>query len=241
MLIRLLPVILIGLIACGPTQPDAQFIIDRAIERAGGDAYLDTEIEFKFRQHHYRTVRQGGLYSHHRMGRDSTGTIEDIIDNDGYKRLKNGQEVAVVDSMAVKYASSVNSVVYFALLPYGLNDVAVVKEFLGETELEGQPLFLVRISFREEGGGEDFEDVFLYWIHRDTYTIEYMAYTFHVNGGGIRFRKALNPRVVGGIRFADYENYAPQAAETLEDLGQAFEEGRLKLLSTIQLEEIKVR
>jgi hypothetical protein len=232
--------VLLGAVACTPT-PTAQSIIDRTLAEAGGDRYLNMETAFQFRQHKYITRREGGLFSHHRILADSTGITEDVLSNEGYKRLRNGQPVEVVDSMAVKYASSVNSVVYFALLPYGLNDPAVIKKYLGETELEEKPLHLVQISFQEEGGGEDFEDVFLYWIHRETYTIEYMAYSFHVNGGGLRFRKAINPRTVGGIRFVDYENYSPQEGEALESLAESYLQGKLKLLSTIQLENIEVK
>lgn len=93
--------------------------------------------------------------------------------------------------MALKYYNSVNSVHYFAYLPQGLNDKAVQKELLGEVVLKGEPYYKVRVTFAQEGGGNDYEDVFIYWFHKQKFTMDYLAYEFHVDGGGMRFREAV--------------------------------------------------
>jgi len=100
----------------------------------------------------------------------------------------------------------------------------------------------VKISFQQEGGGADHHDVFMYWIHKNDFTIDYLAYKFQVDDGGIRFRKAFNQRVVEGIRFADYENYSIEDFSTpLKDLDELYEAGKLELLSTIETENIQVK
>ncbi|MDZ7650644.1 MAG: DUF6503 family protein [Cytophagales bacterium] len=118
--------------------------------------------------------------------------MRDFLSNDGFKREINGVEVNVIDSMKVKYTASVNSVIYFALLPYGLNDDAVIKKFVGETQIESKSItYIIEITFKQDGGGEDFEDVFLYWINKESYAIDYMAYSFEENNkADYRFRKA---------------------------------------------------
>ena len=59
-----------------------------------------------------------------------------------------------------------------------------------------------------------------------------MAYSFHVNGGGVRFRQATNERFIEGIRFVDYNNLKIENAFTsLENLAKAFEKGKLEKLS----------
>ncbi len=221
----------------------AEEIIDKTIEKAGGDKYRKATIDFKFRDHTYKSIRNGGEFQLERRIVDSTGrSYRDVVSNTGYQRFKNDSLIKVPDSMATKYTSSVNSVHYFAHLPYGLNDKAVNKELIGETEIDGAPYYEVKITFQQEGGGADHHDVFLYWIHKNDFTIDYLAYKFQVDDGGIRFRKAFNQRVIEGIRFADYENYSFDDFSTpLEDLDELYETGKLEFLSTIETEIIEVK
>ena len=52
--------------------------------------------------------------------------INDILNNSGFKRLIDGDEVELSAKDSAAYANSVNSVHYFALLPYNLKDDAVL-------------------------------------------------------------------------------------------------------------------
>ncbi|MEM9686700.1 MAG: DUF6503 family protein, partial [Bacteroidota bacterium] len=71
--------------------------------------------------------------------------------------------------------------------------------------------------------------------------MDYLAYEFHVNGGGLRFREAYNIRTVNGIRFVDYNNFKPKTKNTnIYDLDNSFENGELELLSEIILEDVEV-
>ena len=222
-------------------QVSAEEIIDKTIEIAGGDIYKRATIDFKFRDHNYKSIRNGGEFQMEREKTDSTGSYRDVVSNTGYQRFKNDSLIKVPDSMAVRYVSSVNSVHYFAHLPYGLNDKAVNKKLVGDAEIKGEPYYQLKISFQQEGGGADHHDEFLYWIHKEKYTIDYLAYKFLVNDGGIRFREAFNPRIIKGIRFVDYHNYKTDDFNIdLCNLDELFEEEKLEFLSTIKTEDIKV-
>lgn len=233
---------LIFAVACSPTKDEAQQIVDRAIAAAGADNVLNARIEFDFRGRHYVADRQGGLFSYERIFKDSLNTVHDYVTNSGFRREVNGEQVAVPDSMAVKYTSSVNSVIYFGLLPYGLNDPAVVKKFLGEEEVEGQPYLKVKITFRQEGGGEDFEDEFFYWFHKERFTMDYFAYSFEESDEiSFRLRKAINPRTVEGIRVQDYINYKPATNAFIVDSAMSlYKKGELIELSRIESENVSV-
>ncbi len=227
----------------GEGNVDAQKIVDKAIMTAC-DGHCDTaEIEFTFRDKLYRSKRDNGTYALSRVVKNDKIDIEDVVTNDGFNRLMRGTAVAIKDTvMIAKLADAVNSVHYFAQLPYGLNEPAVVKELLGEAVIKNEPYFEIGVTFNKEGGGTDFEDEFVYWIHKENYTVDYLAYSYATNGGGIRFREAINPRTVGGIRFVDYNNFKPATLETpLTDLDTAFEAGKLKLLSKIELENVSVK
>ncbi|WP_010227812.1 DUF6503 family protein [Gillisia marina] len=222
----------------------ADEIIDKTIENAGGENYRNATIEFKFRENQYKSVRNGGEFLLERQIIDSLGvdTIKDVVSNTGYKRFLNDSLITVPDTMVVKYTGSINSVHYFAHLPYGLNDRAVNKKMVGDAEINGMPYYQLKVTFSQDGGGTDHHDEFLYWIHKENFTIDYLAYKFHVNEGGLRFREAYNPRVIEGIRFVDYKNYTQEDFNTdLCQLDELFEEGKLELLSRIETEDVHVK
>lgn len=221
----------------------AQDIINNTIQTSGGDKYLNAEIDFDFRDKHYRSVRMNGNFQYERQFQDSIGTIKDVLNNNGFQRFINDEVAEIQDSMAVKYTSSVNSVHYFALLPFGLNDAAVNKSNLGDVTVNDKSYHKIKVWFNQEGGGEDFEDVFIYWIDTETFKADYIAYSYIEDDGiGIRFREAYNERIVNGLRFVDYNNYKSEEADmNLLGLDKAFESGNLKLLSKIELENIMVK
>jgi hypothetical protein len=234
--------IMIGLGSCNLFQPDPQNIIDNAIETAGGGKYLHSVIEFDFRDRHYVAKREEGKFSYERIFKDSINTTHDFVTNDGFKREINNTITEVAEEMKVRYTSSINSVIYFALLPYALNDAAVIKEFLGETTIDEKAYHKVKITFQQDGGGEDFEDVFIYWIDKKEFTIEYMAYSYEESDGvGLRFRKAYNPRKVNGILFQDYINYKPKGEVPITELEELYLNGELEELSKIELTNIQVK
>lgn len=242
---KLLVILFLGLfINCQSEDknPTAQKIIDKAIATTC-DGLCDTaEIDFDFRGKHYRSKRNNGAYSFSRGVKNETIDIEDVISNTGFQRFMRGTPVKITDSLIPAISEAVNSVHYFAQLPYGLNDKAVNKELLGETIIKNEPYYKVGVTFNQEGGGTDFEDEFVYWIHKDKFTLDYLAYSYTVNGGGIRFREAFNERTVGGIRFVDYNNYQPSSSiKDIAKLDAAFDAGKLKLLSKIVLENVAVK
>jgi hypothetical protein len=220
---------------------DPQYIIDRSIGVHGGSSYLQSEITFTFRDIDYLARRENGLFSYERRFTDDEGEIHDVLNNDGFTRKINGEKVSLDEEWSGRYQRSVNAVIYFALLPYPLNDPAVRKRYLGMEMIKDQEYHKIEVTFESDGGGKDYEDIFVYWIHPEHYTMDYLAYEFFTDEGGIRFREALNPREVGGIRFADYNNYRPLSlTDSVYEMGTAFNEGRLEMVSFIALEHIEV-
>ncbi len=234
--------ILLLVSSCSPSEPSAQDIVNKSIEVAGGDRYLDLEIEFEFRDKIYYSRRNNGDFIYERIQTDSLDKIHDIYSNKSpFSRLINERPVEVPDSMASRYGNSINSVNYFVLLPFGLNDAAVNKKYLGEVQLKGQNYYKIQVTFDEAGGGKDFEDVYVYWINTESFKVDYLAYSFLVDGGGMRFREAYNERYVKGIRFVDYKNYKPlEKTVNVIDSDKLFESGQLELVSKIETEKVEV-
>ena len=221
----------------------AQKVVDKAINRIGGDQFKNSVIAFDFRDRHYIATRDQWKFQYERIWNDSLGTIKDVLSNAGFQRFVNDSLVTVPDSMAVKYTSSVNAVHYFSILPYGLNDKAVNKFYLGTVDIKEKTYHKIKITFNKEGGGEDYDDVFVYWINTETYEVDYLSYSYieDQNDVGLRFREAYNKRGVNGLHFADYNNFKPKdESATVTNLDSLFVADRLDLVSKIELENISV-
>jgi hypothetical protein len=219
----------------------AQQVIDKTIKNTCSGNCDKAIVEFSFRDKLYKSTRDGGSYQLERIKKEGDDVVHDIVSNDGLKRFINEKEVKVQDSMITKISDGVNSVHYFAQLPLGLNAIAVNKKLLGEDTINNKDYYEVEITFKEKGGGTDFDDVFVYWINKETYDVDYLAYSYATNGGGIRFREAYNPRIIEGIRFVDYNNYKTEDLNvSLFELDDLFMKNELKLLSKIETENVKV-
>jgi len=234
----------LSLASCNEQAPQskADKIIAKAVENAGGEKYEKANIEFRFRKNIYTSTRNNGKFELTRRITDSTNTTyNDILNNQGFRRFQGEEQLSLSDSLSEAYAESVNAVHYFVQLPFRLNDDAVIKELVGQDTINGKVYHEIKVTFEQQGGGVDHEDIYMYWIEKDDFTIDYLAYRFFVNDGGIRFRKAVNPRTVNGIRFVDYENYKTDKLSTpLEELDDMFEKGELTRVSKIENEILKV-
>ncbi len=219
-----------------------QEIVDKSIEVSGGVAlYEKSTITFNFRDRKYISEMKGKRKTLKRILKNDTINFLDVLSPDGFERFDNDSLVSLHDSLATKYGNSVNSVHYFSKLPYGLNDPAVQKELLGETEVKGKQYYKVKVTFNQAGGGDDFDDTYVYFFNKSTFKPDYLAYDFHVNGGGMRFREAYNERYVNGIRFVDYNNMKPiDEGVSVLQVDSLFNNDGLKLLSKIELKDVTV-
>jgi hypothetical protein len=227
----LFPCLLIG-------QSDPQKIIDASIKAHGAKNYIKKEMKFDFRGRTFTYRNDGGNYRYTRSSKAGEEPYLDILSNDGFKRMSGGQLIPLDHKKTKAYTESVNSVVYFAILPYFLNDGAVNKRYLGQKSIRGTNYHKIEVTFDEEGGGSDHDDVYVYWIDADDYSLDYLAYSFEVNGGGVRFREAYNSLRVAGIVFQDYVNYKHDKNTPVASLDDVFVAGGLTELSRIELKNI---
>jgi len=223
------------------SRTEAEKIVDAAIAAYGGELYEKTAITFDFRGTHYSIFKTPTAFEYSREFTDSTGQVLDVLNNGGFTRKVNGMQIDTLTEERIgAFSRSVNSVAYFAFLPYGLNDAAAIKTYLGKTTIKGKEYHQVKVTFQAEGGGDHFEDEFLYWFGLADYKLEYIAYSYHTDGGGVRMREVRADREVGGIRFQDYINLKASNKKTpLDSMQYLYEKGTLEKLSEINLENIR--
>lgn len=230
---------LLFLVACTNSKKEltAQQIIDKTILFSGAEKVANSEINFTFRDKAYFAYRQKGQF---KLIREFDSIIDGLT-NTGFSRFVNFKEQILSDKQILSYSNAVNSVHYFSVLPFGLNDAAVHKLKLPNSFINGKEYYKVQISFSEDGGGEDHEDVFVYWIGKDDFLVDFLAYSYNTNGGGKRFRVLKEQCVKEGIRFVDYHNYKPSSKDILlTNLDKAFENDKLEKVSEIILKNIEV-
>lgn len=226
----------------GQGDPKAIAIINAAVAQQGGALLDHHDIQFDFRGRTYKSIRNEGLFRYERIFTDSTGLVRDVLTNDSFTRFVDGEAVELTDERKRAFSNSVNSVIYFALQPYFLQDPAVIAEYIDTVRIHGEPYDKIKISFQKEGGGKDFEDEFLYWFHQKNQTMDFLAYNYLTDGGGSRFRAAFNKREIGGIRFADYINYKhPEETLYIMNFDSIYEADGLDSLSVILTENIVVK
>ena len=137
------------------------------------------------------------------------------------------------DSLMHRYANSVNSVIYFAQLPFSLDGKAVYKKLIGEKSINGVGYYKVEVTFDINGGGEDYDDVFVYWINKQSFLVDYLAYSYCEEECGYRFRESVNRRTINGLIVQDYNNYKETYKDpVLSEMDEFFELGKFCLLYT---------
>ncbi|WP_366185956.1 DUF6503 family protein [Flavobacterium ovatum] len=216
----------------------ADSIVNQAIEAHGGKLYEQADYSFIFRDKKYRFKNNNSSNTYSSEIQKGDSLILDVMTADHFERTINGKSQNLNKDDSAKYSESLNSVIYFTTLPYKLQDAAVNKKFIEETAIKGKKYDLIKVTFSQDGGGKDFDDEYSYWINKDIHKIDYLAYNYHVNEGGVRFRAAFNSRVIDGITFQDYINYEAPVGTDLKDLPKLYEEGKLKELSKILTEHV---
>ncbi|MFC4095161.1 DUF6503 family protein [Euzebyella saccharophila] len=216
----------------------ADELIAATIDKHGGKKYDQAYYGFTFRKKKYTFKNDGPRFIYTMEEEKDGNTTTDSLTNNGLVRYIGSRKTQLSDKDIFKYTEALNSVIYFATLPSKLKDSAVKSTYLGATTIKNEPYEMVQVTFEQQGGGVDFEDVFLYWIHSKKKTMDYLAYEYHTNDGGVRFRSAYNTRDVDGIIFQDYINYKAPLKTPLKELPSIYEKGQLTELSKIETEEV---
>lgn len=217
----------------------AEQIVDEAIAYSGKAKLNTAELKFTFREYDYKATPTCEGFQFERVSK--TKPVRDVVLQDKLTRYLQDSVVTLPDTTAFAYYESVNSVHYFTQLPLRLKDQAVRLTNLGKEVIDSTTYHKVEVKFSEDGGGVDFEDVYIYWFDVEDFSMDYLAYSFIVNEGGLRFRKAINRRNEEGVVFQDYENYKPKVkSKALRDLGLMFQNDKLELLSLIKNQNIEL-
>jgi hypothetical protein len=218
----------------------ADSLVAETLAAHGGERYDKAHYGFKFRDKNYTFHNKKGGYTYTVTGQKDGNEIRDVLENGTLTRTLNGDTTELSPKDVSKYTEALNSVIYFATLPHKLKDAAVNKTYEGQKTIKGQDYDVLAVTFDQKSGGKDHQDEFRYWINTDSNTVDYLAYNYENDDGGVRFRSAYDPRAVGGIRFQNYVNYEAPLGTPLERLPELYKAGKLKELSKIETEDVVV-
>lgn len=197
-------------------EPTPRQIVDAA-RQAHGVAVLDTAgLAFGFRGAAYRVSPLGGPRTvvRTRALPDSLGggrAIETLGADGTVTRQAGGRRDTLRGDDAERVASSIGSVVYFALLPHGLADASVRLRRLPDDVLRGRAVRTVEVTFDSLGGGRSWRDRYVYWIDAERATVDAFAYDYSDGDGETRLRLATRVHTAGGARLQDFATYTDPA------------------------------
>ena len=232
-------------------------IVEKSIEHHGGERYASSDTSFRIvsRSGAFRVeARQdGGLYRYAVIQDTDDGERTVVATNDDVEILVDGEPQPVPAEDEQRWRDFVSARVYFPFLPYRLDDPSVRQEDLGletwpvigsgdvETGEGERELHKVKVTF-EEGSSTEAQDEYLYWFDPETGRLEQLAYSFR---GGLRFRVAEDYRRVGGLLFADHENYGVdwkegQTPDPVDAITPEYVREEMEHISTVKLEDVKV-
>lgn len=216
----------------------SQSILNEAIHAHGGDLYNSAHYSFEFRGNTYEFRNNDHSFEYIKTETRTDTVITDILNNNGFSQLINSTTAVLSEKQIESKTGALNSVIYFATLPYKLNDKAVNTNYIGSTTINEQNYHTIEITFDQAGGGEDHDDEYYYWINKKTNKIDYFAYNYSVNNGGVRFRSAYNSRVIDGVTFQDYINHSAEVGTPLKQLPSLYEAGELIEISRVLTENV---
>lgn len=236
------------LVACGdedqakPHADRSQEIVDQSIKWIGGQLLDRAEISFDFRDQSLTYFNDQGSFRYTRVFPDTAGnTITDTLTNRDFTRYRNSQKLELTEAEKSTLKGGVNSIIYFAFLPYKLNDPGVHKEYIGQVTIDERKYEKIRITFPENQGADAHTDIYYYYFDPEDYSLDYLAYDFEENGGGIRFRSAYNVRNIDGLTVQDYINYmADPDSINFSEIETYYNNDRLEELSRVELKNIRV-
>jgi hypothetical protein len=218
-------------------------IVDRAIAYHGGEVLGRSEVRLEMCSKsgcsELRHRVDGGLFD-----LEAAATVRDAerrvrITNDTVEWWQDGVAQSI-DDREQALRDWVMSRIYFTFLPFRLNDAAVYKEDLGLEEWNRRSLHKIKVSF-SPGSSTHAQDEYLYWLDPETGRVELFAYSYATSGGGLRFRRAIDHRRIGGVLFFDQENWGVEGPDLSVDLiTPDFVDSQMRLVSTIRLDQIQI-
>lgn len=241
--ITLFLTLIVILITSCAKQETAETILKKSVHAHGGELYKNSIITYEFRDKNYKLTMDGWKFSYERSFTDSSGTsIIEGMNNDGAYKFIDREKQILSEEDAARLKYSINAARYFNVLPLQLVNKAVVPKLLGEATIDDKYYYELEITFRQDGGGEDYQDRYILWIEKEDHLLEYFAYYYHVNGGGSRFREMVNTRKAGGLILSDQINYTSENIDkNIEDYKERFNSGDIKKISEIKLENLEVK
>ncbi len=228
-----------------PGTSDRLEIVDRAIERHGGDLFEHSRVRLTVASRsgsfEVDSTTDGDRFEYVIRTSDDGDEREYRRDNRVLAATEAGEPMEMDEAERARAESYVNQRMYFLFLPYKLNDPGVYKEDQGLEEWNGRQLNRVRVTF-EHGSSAGADSAYVYWFDPETARLEQFAYDYG-NGAGLRFRILRNYRRIGGLLFYDADNYGlnvPDGGLTVDDITPAYVAEELPLVSRVELRDIDV-
>lgn len=240
--------LIVTLFACSDMRKEEEPIdelISHIKQKHGSGLITQRNISFTFRGRDYeQRIEEGRSVKFRRFVEEGDTIVDKWIRTESFfERHINGELVTVTDSAKQEHKSAINSVFHFTFLPLFLTNNAVNAEIIDTVSIGTDPYCKIKFTFNKDVELDipSTDNIYIYWINLNNKTLDYLAYEYFTNDGGLRFRKAYNRRSIGGITFQDYMNYRPRdTTVTLMTIDEAYNRREIEEVSKIVNTNIQV-
>ncbi|TXK26317.1 hypothetical protein FVR03_21940, partial [Pontibacter qinzhouensis] len=106
---------LLCLLACNPSKPDIEQLVQNALQAHGYAGYQQGLVSFRSGGSMYRVLRHHDAFVYSRTFQDASGQrVHDVVQNSGFTRTINDQQEQLSPEMTVEMSSSVAREVFLA-------------------------------------------------------------------------------------------------------------------------------
>lgn len=214
------------------------------IERqAGGEVHQTATIKADYQGDQYVVSRNCGRFKIKRISTNAAQqTVTLTLSNVQLQKTVDGNVIKLTDSVQNQLVDQLLKHVFLLEFPFGINSQTVRKQYLKNETINGEKYAKLEVAFLRSRVKPAVIANYIIWINPETATVAFVANTSNSDKTEMEFRKAINPRLVNGIRVVDYEYYhlkTPNSA-TLSKLGFAFQQGKLKKIRQEEWHNLKV-
>lgn len=214
----------------------AKSIISKSIKKHGGALYSNASYSFDFRGKEYSFNHDKNGHSYSLFWKDQDNkAIKISLQNEQLLKTINNELVQLNPDEIASYREQINSVLFFVLLPFKLEDQNATSAYLGDTKIKGEDYEIVEVNFSEDSDTGN-KTTYFFWFHKEKNTMDYLAYKYKGNNGlAVRFRSFYNRRNINGIVFQDYNNYTCDPNSSLKEIAELYEDDKLTYVSNVEI------
>lgn len=221
-------------------------IVAKSIEHHGGEVFHHSRSTMEVCSasgcFSIQSMIDGGVFEHvvETTDRDSIRKVR--WTNDTVEEWIDGEKQELDEEATRRARDFASARIYFPHLPFRLDSESIVFEDQGLETWDGEELHRMKVTFAP-GTSSASDDAYVYWFAPETGELKQFGYSFGpADDTGLRFRRLINQRRLGGVLFADQTNLGASGPGLgVDDLTPSFVAEKMEEVSIVRFKNITMQ